>query len=204
MVSVPQLVDLLQVSEVTIRNDLKQLEKEGKLVRTHGGAVLGRLPRTRLERARRSLQDKSQIGHDGIHWIAQRAAALVNEGETILLFNSPIAHSMAEELLKLRVLTVLTNSLQLATTLQGNPANTVILLGGRLRSDGDTLAGPLANQAFETLRVQKAFVTCDGLTPALSQVDTAACRRSYGLEASGDLYCRSFSVRARARSHTRR
>jgi DeoR/GlpR family transcriptional regulator of sugar metabolism len=161
VVSVQQLVDRLQVSEVTIRNDLRQLEREGKLVRRHGGAVLGKLPRAHLARG---LGRPANHHAAGLEWIAQRAAALVSDGETILLLNSPVAQSMADELLKLHSVTVLTNGLHLATTLQRNPANTVLLLGGQLRADADTLDGPIAMGALGALRVQKAFLACDGFT----------------------------------------
>jgi len=163
VVSVRQLVDRLQVSEVTIRNDLRQLEKEGKLVRRHGGAALGKLPRTHLERA------AVRPGNGRLHpqqweWVAQRAVGLVHDGETILLLSGPMADAIAEELVKLRSLTVLTNSLHLATSLQRNPTNTVMLLGGQLRADSDTIDGPVAVKALGALRVQKAFLACDGLT----------------------------------------
>jgi ribose transport system substrate-binding protein len=176
LISVQQLVERLQVSEVTIRNDLRQLEKEGKLVRRHGGAVLGKLPRTHLVRAA-GRPANSHAHPNGMEWVAQRAAGLVNEGETILLLSGPLAHAMAEELVKLRSITVLTNSLHLATTLQRNPTITVMLLGGQLRADADTVDGPIATRALGALRVQKAFVACDGLTaehgPADDDVTTA-------------------------------
>lgn len=164
VVSVQQLVELLQVSEVTIRNDLRHLERQGKLIRTHGGAALGNLPRSHIERRGR-LSHQSRREHlDGFRQIAQRAASLVNEGETILLLNSPATQAMADELLRLRSLTVLTNSLHIATTLQRNPTNTVMVIGGHLRPDADTLVGPTAISALGALRVQKAFLTCDGLS----------------------------------------
>lgn len=163
VVTVPQLVELLQVSEVTVRNDLRALEKQGKLIRTHGGAALGNLPRSHHKRTQATGSEQRQP--DRHHRIAQRAAALVNEGETILLLNSALTRAMADELLKVRALTVLTNSLHIATTLRRNPANTVMLMGGQLRADADTLDGPMATRSLATLRVQKAFLTCDGLTP---------------------------------------
>ncbi len=173
VLSVQQLVDRLQVSEVTIRNDLRQLEKEGKLVRRHGGAVLGKLPRTHLLRA----ADRPANSHahaNGVEWIAQRAASLVNDGETILLLSGPLGQAMAEELVKLRTITVLTNSLHLAATLQRNPTHNVMLLGGQLRPDADTVDGPIATRALGALRVQKAFLACDGLTPEHGPADDDA------------------------------
>jgi len=163
VVSVRQLVDRLQVSEVTIRNDLRQLEKEGKLVRRHGGAALGKLPRTHLERAA-VRPGNGRLNPQQWEWVAQRAVGLVHDGETILLLSGPMADAIAEELVKLRSLTVLTNSLHLATSLQRNPTNTVMLLGGQLRADSDTIDGPVAVKALGALRVQKAFLACDGLT----------------------------------------
>jgi ribose transport system substrate-binding protein len=163
VVSVPQLVERLQVSEATVRNDLRQLESEGKLVRRHGGAVAGKLPRVHLTRGTGRLA-APRAAQDGLAWIAQRAARLVNEGETILLLGGAMAQALAEELVKLRAITVLTNSLHLATTLQRNPAHRMMLLGGQLRADADTLDGPIAASTLSALRVQKAFLTCDGLT----------------------------------------
>jgi ribose transport system substrate-binding protein len=164
VLSVKQLVDLLQVSEVTIRNDLRYLETHGKLIRTHGGAALGNLPGSR---SGSNGNDTSKDGRsllEGMNQLAQRAASIVNDGETILLLNSPFTRAMAEELLKLHAVTVLTNSLQIATTLKRNPANTVIVIGGQLQPDGDALAGPTAVNAVGSLHLQKAFITCDGLS----------------------------------------
>ena len=163
VMTVAQLVELLQVSEVTVRNDLRALERQGRLIRTHGGAAIGSLPRTRRGRPPAPRQPEGAGLADGLLRLAQRAAALVGEGETVLLLNSPVAQAMVDELLKIRSLPVLTNSLHIASALQRNPANTVMLVGGQLRADGDTLDGPIAMHAVSHLRVQKAFLTCDGL-----------------------------------------
>lgn len=159
--TVGQLAELLQVSAVTIRNDLRTLQQQGQLIRTRGGAVTGSLPRAILSQG--PAGGPAELD-EGWQRLAHRAAALVQPGETILLMSSPAAPALAEALLKVRALTVLTNSLQIAAALRRNPANTVMVLGGQLRADGDTLEGPLALQALNQLRVQKAFISCDGLT----------------------------------------
>jgi ribose transport system substrate-binding protein len=188
--SVQELAEMFQLSEVTIRNDLRALEEAGKLIRTHGGATIW----TRPQPAARQTRSLGQSGgHDSgrerfeqVQRIAQRAASLVNEGETILLINSAITRAMADELVKVRSLTVLTNSLQIAVALQRNPANTVMLIGGQLRRDGDTLDGAIAANTLETLQVQKAFVSFDGLSlrQGLADDDIVAAQLKAAVPAS--------------------
>ncbi len=162
-VSTRHLVELLQVSEVTVRHDLAELELQGKLIRTHGGAALGSRPDTRpfefaLNQPRAARDDASDLQR-----IARRAAEMVEDGDAIVLLSSAITRLMADELLTLKSLKVLTNSIHIAAALQRNPDNTVMLMGGQLRSDLDALDGPLAMGALKSFRVQKAFVSCDGL-----------------------------------------
>ncbi len=102
VMTVAQLGELLQVSEVTVRNDLRALERQGRLIRTHGGAAIGSLPRTRRGRPPAPRQPEGAGLADGLLRLAQRAAALVGEGETVLLLNSPVAQAMVDELLKIR------------------------------------------------------------------------------------------------------
>ena len=162
-VQLPQLVQLLQVSEGTVRNDLRFLEKQGELIRTHGGAVIGRRPASPRSPPRTANAGQEQTLR-AIQSIAKRAAALVEEGDIILLAGSPITHEMANELLPLKSLTVITNSMQVATILSHNPTQTVILTGGQLRPERDTLDGHTAISMLRDLRVQKAFLSCDGIS----------------------------------------
>src|SRR6266542_2626426 len=104
-VHLSQLVQLLQVSEGTVRNDLRLLEKQGDLIRTHGGAVLGSRPASQLT-PQRNVSTDQEKQQKSIQSIARRAASLVEEGDIILLSGSPITHEMANELLPLKSLTV--------------------------------------------------------------------------------------------------
>jgi ribose transport system substrate-binding protein len=159
-VHLSQLVQLLQVSEGTIRNDLKVLEKHGDLIRTHGGALLGSRPAAPPTLPNNTPTEQ----HRAVQAIARRAAALVDEGDIILLAGSPITHEMAKELLPLKALTILTNSVPIATTLSRNATQTVILIGGQMRPERDTLDGHTAIAMLQELRVQKAFIACDGVS----------------------------------------
>ncbi|MCS7060423.1 MAG: substrate-binding domain-containing protein [Anaerolineae bacterium] len=162
-VSLGQLVELLQVSEGTVRNDLRALQARGEVIRTHGGAVLGSARNVSTTGKPGLVETVDEHARKAILSIARRAASLVKEGDSILVAGSPITEAMVEDLLRLKTLTVLTNSIHIATALACNPAHTVILIGGQVRQSRLTLDGPTTAAALAGLRVQKAFITFDGL-----------------------------------------
>jgi len=163
-----ELRERFQVSEGTIRNDLRDLEAGGKLIRTHGGATL---PKMRLVThgfvagygSPTHLTNDEQR-HLEAHNMAHRAAELVNEGDAILLCSSPITQAMVDELLPMKHLTVLTNSFDIAQRLSHNPSHTVVLLGGQVHYNADAINGPIASGMLERMRVSKAFISCDGVS----------------------------------------
>src|SRR5438552_503871 len=126
-VSVEQLMSLLQVSAVTVRNDLKTLQQQEKLIRTRGGAAIGKLRTARPTEAGAGHgpgQTASEAeSFSSVQRIAQRAAAFVREGDTILIDSSPLTLAMVDYLAPIKSLTVLTNSIFIATTLAHNPTN---------------------------------------------------------------------------------
>ena len=89
-VSVDQLIALLQVSAVTVRNDLRTLQQQEKLIRTRGGAAVGKLRNARAAdpAARRGAPEAESFS--SAQRIAQRAASFVREGDTILIESSPM------------------------------------------------------------------------------------------------------------------
>jgi ribose transport system substrate-binding protein len=167
-VSVDQLMSLLQVSAVTVRNDLRTLQQQEKLIRTRGGAAVGKLRSARPTDA----GVRHGPGHaaaeaesfSSAQRIAQRAAAFVREGDTILIDSSPLTLAMVDYLAPIKSLTVLTNSIFIATTLAHNPTNQILLLGGELQLDHDTLDGRFSGEALSQLRIRKAFLACDGVS----------------------------------------
>jgi DeoR/GlpR family transcriptional regulator of sugar metabolism len=150
------------VSAVTIRKDLLGLESDGRLIRTHGGAIA--IDRSRPElafdiRERLQADEKLVIGVAG--------AALVHDGESIVMDASTTALSVARHL-KARVgwsqLTVVTNGLRIASELAGHPGITVLMLGGRVRWEALSLVGQLGDGLFSRINVQKAFLGAAGFT----------------------------------------
>ena len=150
------------VSAVTIRKDLMTLETDHRLVRTHGGAIAldDRRPELAFEiRERLQADEKQRIG--------AAAAALVQDGESIVFDASTTALSVARHL-KTRGgwsgLTVITNGLRLASELAGHPGISVLMLGGRVRWEALSVVGQLGDGLFQRINVQKAFLGAAGFT----------------------------------------
>jgi DeoR/GlpR family transcriptional regulator of sugar metabolism len=159
---VTELAAQFGVSGVTIRKDLVVLEAEHRLVRTHGGALA--IDRSRPEL---SWEIRERLQTDQKLWIGASGAALVHDGESIVLDASTTALSVARHL-KGRggwsQLTVVTNGLRIASELAGHPGITVLMLGGRVRWEAMSLVGQLGDGLFSRINVQKAFLGAAGFT----------------------------------------
>jgi DeoR/GlpR family transcriptional regulator of sugar metabolism len=150
------------VSAVTIRKDLLALEGERRVVRTHGGAIAvrGSSPELAFDiRERLQRDEKSRMG--------AAAAARVGDGESIVLDASTSALFVARHLKDVKVwhgLTVVTNSIRIASELAGHQGITVLLMGGRVRWEALSVVGPLGDGVFRRVNVQKAFMGAAGFT----------------------------------------
>jgi DeoR/GlpR family transcriptional regulator of sugar metabolism len=159
--SVSACSDTLGVSEVTIRNDLAVLEREGLLQRTWGGAMLPQQPRLEgafLARLQEHRAEKERI--------ALAAAAYVQEDDTIFLDASTTAYYIAQQLKERQNLTVITNGMYTALELGPEPTITTIVLGGQVRDDTGSLVGTLSEDMLAKLHVSKGFFSARGLTLA--------------------------------------
>jgi DeoR/GlpR family transcriptional regulator of sugar metabolism len=150
------------VSAVTIRKDLVALEAARRLIRAHGGAIAR--DRSRPEVA---FEIRERLQADEKGWIGAAGAALVEDGESIVLDASTTALSVARHL-KARggwsQLTVLTNGLRIASELAGHPGITVLILGGRVRWEALSVVGQLGDGLFSRINVRKAFLGAAGFT----------------------------------------
>jgi len=169
-VSILSLSQMLGVSPMTIRRDLKRLEGMGICERTHGGAVArgATFVRDIPYNARESLfvEEKATIG--------RRAAQMVQEGETIAIDGGTTTVHMAAALRARQNITVITNSLHVMNQLSDSRGITVISTGGTLSTamheepgQGDPcLVGPLAEANMRRFRPSKAFMATTGITLA--------------------------------------
>lgn len=158
-VRVADLADELEVSEVTVRSDLTAMERDGRLIRVHGGAMpAGR--ESAVERsADRAAAAKAAIG--------RAAAALVRPGDSVFLDVGSTALAVADALLErtdLHDVVLVTNGLTIALALEpGIPRWTVVVAGGTLRPLQHSLVAPFAAPLLGALRIDLAFIGCNGV-----------------------------------------
>jgi len=155
-VSVAKLSELLDVTEVTIRRDLVKLEREGFLMRIHGGAVI-------LDYIEEEKIDppKDVISQDHCDEIAITAYHLVSDFDTILLMEGYANVQIAKKLATKNNLTVITNDLRIAEVFSNSPTNDLIVLGGDL--DGFGLYGQLAYDNLGHFTFNHLFIEADGI-----------------------------------------
>ena len=156
------LVDSLskefQVSEVTIRNDLDQLEKKNMLIRARGGAIKFETSVGLDQR----LADKHRINYHEKARIGKRAALLVNEADTIIIDSGSTTAEMVKNLPDFQDLTVINNALNIANQLISKSNINMIIPGGYLRKNMLSLVGPQSEKSLRNFNVDKAFLGVDG------------------------------------------
>lgn len=168
-VSVAELSQQFGVSEVTIRSDLQALAERSLIVRTHGGAVpaSGGLYELSLAlRRRQHIQEKSRIGEAG--------AATVADGDAIFLDSSSTALAIAQRLKYHRHLAIVTNSLAVAQEMLDTPGVTVVMPGGTLRRDTDSLIGTDGIEMLRKFNIQKGFFGAHGINFPEGLTDVSA------------------------------
>ncbi|MEW9673223.1 DeoR/GlpR family DNA-binding transcription regulator [Ammoniphilus sp. 3BR4] len=156
--SVPDLIEYLKVSGSTIRRDLKELEDEKLLRRTHGGAIS--LQNVNFEPSFNEKEDKFQEEKKAI---AKKAMEFIKEGDTIILDSGTTTFQLAKELHAFSRLTVVTNSPVFAQELQDVPGIEVVIVGGNVRKETCALVGPIAEAALSMIKVDKAFIATNGI-----------------------------------------
>lgn len=144
-------------SQVTIRKDLEVLHSQGLLYRTHGGA----LPIRTGALLDPSLREKEKLHRKEKLRIAQAAAQLVKEGQSVVLDSGTTTTCIAHALRDFRNLTVITNAVNIAAELAGT-AIEVVLTGGILRENSFSLVGPIAEESLRRLSADLLFLGVDG------------------------------------------
>lgn len=167
-VTVSDLAQQLSVSEMTVRRDLVELEKDGRLIRTHGGAVK---PDRAPAMAATAAFDGEEPAFDARvarnvaqkRRIAVAAADLANGARSIALDVGTTTYFVAEALAPRAQAKIFTNSIRSAAHLSGRGVETY-LAGGKIRGEEMSTSGPSAVGQFETLWFDIAFVGVSGLT----------------------------------------
>ena len=156
---VQQLSRLFNVSEVTIRQDLEQLEEMGYVQREHGGAFLkdvGDFARSQKLFNQTNMEEKVEI--------AQKAIKLINDGDSIILDSGSTTTEIAKLLKNFNQLTVITNALNIAMIVGGEPGINLIVSGGEFKAPTLSLTGDLAATVFKGIHVDKLFLATAGIS----------------------------------------
>lgn len=159
-VLISDLVELFDVSNMTVRRDLKELDQEGLIRRIHGGAVSLRRRGAHnepslMERAEEQKLEKRQI--------AKQVAGLIKAGEKIFLGSGTTTLAIAEEIKSFNTLTVITNAITIVNALIPYPQITLISLGGFLRRSEMSMIGHFTEAALANLQVDKVIVGMRGI-----------------------------------------
>lgn len=158
---VQKLSQIFKVSEVTIRQDLETLEMMGYIQREYGGAFLKDVGNfastgTLLNESVRSEEKKE---------VAQKAVSLIEEGDIIILDSGSTTTELAKLMTSIRNLNVITNALNIAYILSGNPGINLIVSGGEFKAPTLSLTGDIAAATFKGIHVNKCFLATAGISP---------------------------------------
>ena len=168
-VTVKGLADVMDVSDATVRRDLKALADEQGLELNHGGASLSR------ERDY-SYQAKSLRASESKQVIGRLAGELLHDGDHIFLDSGTTCSAVAPYVKRKHDITVLANSARLALDLEGSSVH-LFMIGGEYRPDRMDTVGPMAQAALNTVRGYVAFIGADGVSmdfgPSASDIESA-------------------------------
>ena len=154
-ISVNALSGKLGVSGVTIRQDLRSLEKQGFIKRVHGGAVLNDTD---------DISTRLVFNYKQKMNIARQAASFVNDGETILIEAGSTNTLLARELTKKRGVTIITPNVFITRELKEYTDIPVILLGGVYQHQSESLVGQLTKLCIDHINFHKSFIGVDGFS----------------------------------------
>ncbi|MBR6840223.1 MAG: DeoR/GlpR transcriptional regulator [Oscillospiraceae bacterium] len=156
-VLVPELSEKLDCSEETVRRDLKEMEKAGKLVRTHGGAYL----MEKYDKGYPIELRKSYLQHTK-EKLAEAAVKEIRENDVVMLDSSTTCLAIAEAILARELnITLVTNSLAICNLFSGtNSGVNLVCVGGTFRRRTMSFADPNTVEALRRYYADCAFVSC--------------------------------------------
>ena len=157
-VLVADLVRRLDVSAVTVRKDLTELEKTDKLYRSHGKAVL-----VNPYINNRSVNEKEKLATDQKHAIGREAARLITRNDSICIASGTTVHALARNIVPIHKLTVVSASLPVSNILSSHENIDIVQLGGMLRHSSLSVVGEYASRILELCSFSKLYLGVDGI-----------------------------------------
>lgn len=158
-VPVTELVDSLNVSAVTIRKDLAELESAGRLYRSHGRAnIINHSFTSKQTNRREKMTYRAEK-----EAIARVAASLIEPDDCVTLSAGTTVCALANALEPSGRLTVITPSLHVGGIMGSYPSTTVYQLGGVLQHDTLSIVGRTAEEALKWFAPGKLFLGVSGI-----------------------------------------
>jgi DeoR family transcriptional regulator, fructose operon transcriptional repressor len=163
-ICVSELADLLNVTDATIRRDLKYLESQEKLFRTHGGALYRDEP---VFWQTTFIESRKQENPEAKRMIARYIATFIKDHESLLIDGGSTNMLVAEELARVRKnLMVVTNYQKIGEIIaNGAGENRAIIIGGELMAQTQNTVGPIAENMIKSFRLDKALIGATSVMP---------------------------------------
>ena len=155
---VSDLSQLLDVSAVTIRKDLTELEAANKLYRSHGKAIL-----INPYINNRSINEKEKLSRREKEIIGRYAATMIDRDDSIIIASGSTVLALARCIKPKHRLTVISASLQVSQTLGENEDIDIVQLGGTMRPSSLSVVGKMAEQPLNEFSCSKLFLGVDGI-----------------------------------------
>lgn len=161
LLKVDTIARKLNVTNMTVRRDLQELENLGLLLRVHGGAKVIEND-SALSFSELSHLEKKQINLEAKKQIAKLVAEQIDEGDTVFL-GSGTTLELVYDYLALRYAKIMTNSIHVFNKFKKDTRFDLILIGGSFRQKTGAFVGTIANDFVSTIFVQKAFIGVNGV-----------------------------------------
>ncbi|MCE5097918.1 DeoR/GlpR family DNA-binding transcription regulator [Staphylococcus devriesei] len=182
-----QIVEELNVSDMTVRRDLAELEEKGLLTKIHGGARSNSV----FQFKEKSHQEKHTHNIEEKRLVARKAVNLIEEGDTLFLGPGTTIECLAE-LIDHKSLTIITNCFPVFKILfeKRSLDFKVYLLGGEMRELTESFVGEMTNTLLKTKNFSKMFFSCNGVKEAnvLTSTIDEAYTQQLALERSVETY----------------
>lgn len=158
--SVNELSKKFDVSRATIRRDLSELEKNGFIRRTHGGAILS--GSSKLEPSFKEKEDKLASEKEAI---GKKAASIIKNGDTIFIDAGTTTRYIIDNLKNKKDLTIVTHALHIINKINEIDLDCeLVVIGGNFKWSTEAMIGPMAEDYLKKLRVDKSFIGSNGFT----------------------------------------
>ena len=175
IIKIYDIKEMLGVTEMTVRRDLKALEEKGLLIRIRGGAK----KKEKVLFTELSHNQKRNINVEEKKYIAKLAGGLIKEND-IIYIGPGTTNEMLYDYINVSYLKIITNSMSIFNKFKDDKRFELILIGGRFRARTDVFVGNFTNELLEKIRVKKAFVGVNGIcnnSITTSNEEEGVCQR---------------------------